>query len=71
MLDQLFEGQALWFTVPALLGTAMFSLRILMMLIGGVWGESRGLRPVVGLGSALRVIRAPRLTDEGGSQGTT
>ncbi|MFT7462097.1 MAG: hypothetical protein ACI9EF_000434 [Pseudohongiellaceae bacterium] len=35
MLDQLFEGQALWFTIPALLGTAMFSLRILMMLIGG------------------------------------
>lgn len=36
MLDQLLDGQALWFTVPALLGTAVFGLRILMMLVGGV-----------------------------------
>lgn len=35
MLEALFEGQAVWFSVPALLGTGIFVLRIAMMLIGG------------------------------------
>jgi hypothetical protein len=35
MFSQLFETQVLWFSVPALLGTAVFVLRILLMLMGG------------------------------------
>lgn len=40
MLDQLLEGQALWFTAPALLGTAVFGLRVVLMLIGGVGADA-------------------------------
>lgn len=35
MLDRLFEQQALWFSVPALLGTAVFLVRVLLMFMGG------------------------------------
>jgi hypothetical protein len=36
MLDQMLAGQALWFTAPALLGTVIFGLRVVMMLAGGM-----------------------------------
>lgn len=39
MLKTLFEGEALWFSIPALLGTGIFLIRILMMLIGGDAGD--------------------------------
>lgn len=39
MLDQLFQGDALWFSVPALFGTAVFILRMVLMLIGGDGGD--------------------------------
>lgn len=35
MMDRLFEGPALWFSVPALIGTAVFGLRLVLMLLGG------------------------------------
>ncbi|RKY18731.1 MAG: hypothetical protein DRQ55_12555 [Planctomycetota bacterium] len=35
MFSQLFDTQVLWFSVPALIGTAVFSLRVLLMLMGG------------------------------------
>ncbi len=35
MLDALFAGGAAWFTVPALLGTGIFLLKMAMMLLGG------------------------------------
>lgn len=35
MLNELFGDPALWFTVPALVGTAIFMLRMMLMLIGG------------------------------------
>jgi hypothetical protein len=35
MLDQLFGENAVWFGVPALLGTLIFALRIAFLLIGG------------------------------------
>jgi hypothetical protein len=35
MLNELFQDHALWFSVPALLGTAIFVLRLGLMLIGG------------------------------------
>ncbi|MBX3363704.1 MAG: NfeD family protein [Phycisphaeraceae bacterium] len=35
MLDQLFAGQAPWFTVPALLGTGIFIIRMILMSVGG------------------------------------
>ncbi|MFT7484860.1 MAG: hypothetical protein ACI9F9_000705 [Candidatus Paceibacteria bacterium] len=38
MLDLLFEGQALWFSVPALIGTGVFLLLLVMMLVGGDGG---------------------------------
>lgn len=34
MLDSLFVGNAPWFTIPALLGTAFFVVRIAMLLVG-------------------------------------
>ncbi len=39
MLDQLFSGYAAWFAVPALAGTAVFLLRLVLMLVGGVAGD--------------------------------
>ncbi len=39
MFEELFVGQALWFSIPALLGTGVFILRILFMLIGGDGGD--------------------------------
>ena len=39
MLDLLFSGGALWFTVPAILGTAVFILRLGLMFIGGHLGN--------------------------------
>ncbi len=39
MLDMLFEGQALWFSVPALLGTGIFLLLVIMMLLGTDGGD--------------------------------
>lgn len=34
MWDQLFSGQAVYFTVPALIGTGLFGLQVLLMLAG-------------------------------------
>lgn len=34
MLSELFQSPALWFTVPALLGTGIFLLKLTMILIG-------------------------------------
>ena len=39
MFDSLFDGEALWFSIPALLGTGVFLIRILMMLVGGDGGD--------------------------------
>lgn len=36
MLDYLFAGHAPWFTVPALIGTGIFIMRMALMLIGGI-----------------------------------
>ncbi|MCW5775262.1 MAG: NfeD family protein [Phycisphaeraceae bacterium] len=35
MIDLLFTGSAVWFTIPALVGTVVFALRLGLMLIGG------------------------------------
>lgn len=35
MMDTLFNGGAAWFSVPALLGTLIFVIRIGLMLVGG------------------------------------
>jgi hypothetical protein len=35
MLDLLFSGGAAWFTVPALLGTGIFVVKLVLMLAGG------------------------------------
>lgn len=35
MFDALFAGGAAWFTVPALLGTGIFLIKLLLMFIGG------------------------------------
>lgn len=34
-MSAMFEGQALWFGLPAALGTALFVLKLLLMLVGG------------------------------------
>ncbi len=34
MLNELFQSPALWFTVPALLGTGIFLLKLLLILVG-------------------------------------
>ena len=39
MFDQLFQGDALWFSVPALLGTAVFVIRLGLMMLGGDHGD--------------------------------
>ncbi|MFT7668017.1 MAG: hypothetical protein ACI8X5_000703 [Planctomycetota bacterium] len=39
MLNTLFEGQVLWFSIPAALGSGVFLLLILLMLIGGDGGD--------------------------------
>ena len=39
MFDVLFEEDTLWFSIPALLGSGIFILRIAMMLIGGDGGD--------------------------------
>jgi membrane protein implicated in regulation of membrane protease activity len=36
MNELLFEGNAGWFTIPALVGTVIFMLRIGLMLVGGI-----------------------------------
>ena len=36
MHEIFFTGHALWFTIPALIGTGIFLLRILLMMLGGV-----------------------------------
>lgn len=35
-MDQLFASDALWFSVPALAGTAFFLIRLLMLAFGGI-----------------------------------
>lgn len=35
MLDLLFSGDAAWFTIPALLGTGVFLIKLVLMLSGG------------------------------------
>jgi membrane protein implicated in regulation of membrane protease activity len=39
MLDQLFSGYAAWFAVPAIVGTAVFLMRLVLMLVGGAAGD--------------------------------
>ena len=39
MFDVLFEGDALWFSIPALLGTGVFVIRMILMLLGGDSGD--------------------------------
>ena len=39
MFDSFFDGEALWFSIPALLGTGVFLIRILMMLVGCDGGD--------------------------------
>ncbi|MDP1660419.1 MAG: hypothetical protein Q8L55_00760 [Phycisphaerales bacterium] len=34
MLNELFQSPALWFTVPALLGTGIFLLKLLLIMVG-------------------------------------
>jgi len=38
MWDLLFTGNAMWFSVPALFGTGLFALRLVLMLAGGHHG---------------------------------
>lgn len=35
MMDFMFGGNAAWFSVPAVVGTAFFALKIVLMLVGG------------------------------------
>jgi hypothetical protein len=42
MLARLFEDQVMWFSVPALVGTSVFLLRMLFMLAGGDHGGDVG-----------------------------
>lgn len=42
MLELLFEGNAKWFAVPALVGTSLFVIRILMLLMGHHGGLHTG-----------------------------
>jgi len=35
VLDMFLSGQAAWFGVPALIGTAIFAIRMVLMLVGG------------------------------------
>lgn len=49
MLDALFSGTAVWFSVPALLGSAFYLMRVVLLLIGA--GDHGGLdHPDVGAG---------------------
>lgn len=34
MFDELFQGSAIWFSIPALLGTGVFAVRLALMLFG-------------------------------------
>lgn len=36
MNELLFEGNAGWFTIPAILGTGIFVLRLALMMVGGI-----------------------------------
>lgn len=36
MQELFFDGHALWFTIPAFVGSAFFLLRMILMLVGGV-----------------------------------
>ncbi|HMN40060.1 MAG TPA: hypothetical protein PKE29_04390 [Phycisphaerales bacterium] len=70
MWSALFDGQAAWFGIPAVLGTAVFALRLLMVLIGGhdtdfdhgALGDAHGDAGHSDSGDALRL-----LTLEGGA----
>jgi len=35
MWDALFSGEALWFAIPAVIGTVFFAFRLVLMVIGG------------------------------------
>lgn len=35
MWDRFFSGELLWFTLPALVGTGLFAVKLVLMLIGG------------------------------------
>jgi hypothetical protein len=39
MSDALFQQPALWFSVPALVGTAVFALRLVLMMVAGDGGD--------------------------------
>ena len=38
-MDKLFEYPVVWFSVPAFLGTAIFAIRLVLMLVGGDGGQ--------------------------------
>lgn len=42
MIDALFSGGAAWFTVPALLGTLIFVVKLMLMFVGGADGFELG-----------------------------
>ncbi len=39
MFDRLFEGDLLWFTIPALVGSGVFAIRLALILLGGDSGD--------------------------------
>lgn len=43
MWDVFFSGAAIWFTVPALVGTGLFLVRLILMLAGGDHGHDIGV----------------------------
>ena len=42
MFDKLFEGDLLWFSLPAFVGTGIFLVRMVLMLLGGGSGDGGG-----------------------------
>lgn len=49
MLDMFFSDHAIWFGVPALLGTALFALKIVLMFIGADHGGMGDLHDIAGM----------------------
>lgn len=43
MWDVFFSGAAIWFTIPALVGTGLFLLKLILMLAGGDHGHDAGV----------------------------
>lgn len=49
MLNMFFGDHAIWFGVPALLGTALFAVKVVLMLIGADHGEMGDLHDIAGM----------------------